>query len=103
MYALSISLLSSASFVGTVDTSDMFFSYHLLRFGPNIDSLILKSYVHCLTLQVAACLFAVHMMRKLKTGDFGSLSVSLVEKITILSQKVSLLLDWLSYCILQYL
>ncbi|KAL2537742.1 hypothetical protein Fot_19133 [Forsythia ovata] len=39
--------------------------------------------------KVAAGLFAVHVMGKLKTGDFGSLSVSLVEKITILSQKLS--------------
>ncbi|CAA3010617.1 Hypothetical predicted protein [Olea europaea subsp. europaea] len=57
---------------------------------------LIKSCVSCeydnsthIRAKVAACLFAVHMMRKLKTGDFGSLSVSLVEKITILSQKLS--------------
>ncbi|KAL2512428.1 Protein of unknown function (DUF3414) [Abeliophyllum distichum] len=55
---------------------------------------LIKSCVSCeydnsthIRAKVAAGLFAVHVMGKLKTGDFGSLSVSLVEKITILAQK----------------
>lgn len=37
---------------------------------------------------MAAGLFAVHVMVKLRSGDSGSLSVSLIERIVNLSEKV---------------
>lgn len=40
------------------------------------------------TMQIAASLFAIHVMRKLATGDAGSLSVSLSKKIHVMSKKV---------------
>ncbi|VFQ67820.1 unnamed protein product [Cuscuta campestris] len=38
--------------------------------------------------KVAASLFVVHLMAKVRGGDTGSLSVSLIDKISILSQKL---------------
>jgi nuclear pore complex protein Nup188 len=40
------------------------------------------------TLQLAASLFTVHVMGRLATSDSGTLSVSLLEKILVLSKKV---------------
>lgn len=42
-------------------------------------------YVH---FQVAAGLFAVHVMEKLESGDAGNLCVYLIEKLNILKKKV---------------
>ncbi|CAH9056682.1 unnamed protein product [Cuscuta europaea] len=39
--------------------------------------------------KIAASLLAVHLMAKVRKGDTGSLSVSLIDKISILSQKLS--------------
>ncbi|KAA8536011.1 hypothetical protein F0562_028489 [Nyssa sinensis] len=57
---------------------------------------LIKSYASCehdsdiyLRVKIAAGLFAVHVMKKLKTGDTGHLSVSLVEEFHILSKKLS--------------
>ena len=41
-----------------------------------------------MALQVSASLFSVHSMLKLKDGEMGSLSVSLIEKLLVLSRKV---------------
>lgn len=49
---------------------------------PSVSHLLLR------TLQVAAALCVVHVMIKLKSGDSGSLSVSLIERIAMLAQKV---------------
>lgn len=40
------------------------------------------------TLQVAASLVTVHLIAKLTAGDAGSLSVSTLQKISIMSNKV---------------
>lgn len=40
------------------------------------------------TSQVAVSLLTVHMIGKLATGDSGSLSVSLLEKVRLMSKKV---------------
>uniref|UniRef100_A0A5B6ZZV4 Nucleoporin NUP188 n=1 Tax=Davidia involucrata TaxID=16924 RepID=A0A5B6ZZV4_DAVIN len=57
---------------------------------------LIKSYASCeydndmyLRAKTAAGLFAVHVMRKLESGDTGSLSVSLIKEINILSKKLS--------------
>ncbi|XP_052191958.1 uncharacterized protein LOC127801127 isoform X2 [Diospyros lotus] len=66
-----------------------------LHGGSILDNLI-KSYASCeydnelyLRAKVAAGIFSVHVMEKLRTGDTGSLSVSLIEKIRILFKKLS--------------
>lgn len=40
------------------------------------------------TSQVAVSLLTVHMIGKLATGDAGSLSISLIEKVRLMSKKV---------------
>ncbi|KAL3515020.1 hypothetical protein ACH5RR_021922 [Cinchona calisaya] len=56
---------------------------------------LIKSYAWCtyncemhLQAMVSASLFSVHAMLKLKGGDMGSLSISLIEKILALSEKL---------------
>ncbi|XP_043708822.1 uncharacterized protein LOC122658035 isoform X2 [Telopea speciosissima] len=63
--------------------------------GSSVMSNLIKSYVSCgfngeifLRAKIAASLFAVHVMGKLITGDSGSVSMSLTEKIRNLSKKM---------------
>ncbi|CAK9162511.1 unnamed protein product, partial [Ilex paraguariensis] len=56
---------------------------------------LIKSYASCkydndvyLRAKIAGALVSVHLMAKLKCGDTGSLSVALIDKIHILSQKL---------------
>ncbi|XP_071935327.1 uncharacterized protein [Coffea arabica] len=56
---------------------------------------LIKSYASCtydfqmhLHAKVSASLFSVHSMLKLKDGEMGSLSVSLIEKLLVLSRKL---------------
>lgn len=43
-----------------------------------------------LFVQVAVCMFIVHLISKLSTSNTGSLSVSLIEKVHMISKKVSI-------------
>ncbi|CAL5402245.1 unnamed protein product [Camellia sinensis] len=78
-----------ASFLGLKDILST------LREGLVLANLI-KSYASCeydndiyLRAKIAAGLLSVHVMEKLKNGDTGSLSVSLIEKIHVLLKKLS--------------
>ncbi|KAL7002581.1 hypothetical protein U1Q18_003733 [Sarracenia purpurea var. burkii] len=77
---------------------------HLLNLHDTLSSLhedlvlgsLIKSYASCeydrdvyLRAKITAGLFVVNVMEKLRNGDPGSLSVSLVEKIRILMKKLS--------------
>lgn len=52
----------------------------------------------CEILQVAASLFAVHVMARLAADDTGSLSVSLIEKIRLMYKQVCTVFTILALC-----
>lgn len=49
-------------------------------------------------LQVAASLFAVHVMARLAAGDTGSLSISLIDKIRLMYKQVCTVFTILVLC-----
>ncbi|XP_031130365.1 uncharacterized protein LOC116032104 [Ipomoea triloba] len=59
--------------------------------GKLIKSFVSVEYDDCTNLRgkVAASLFAVHLMAKVRSSDTGSLSISLIDKVSTLSQKLS--------------